>query len=103
MILFKTDQSVRAWFDGAFRIGSFVRYEKDTLIVRVPVGEFDLPTELSFPSYDVKPMESVELIASGYEWICPNCDCNNHEIGVEEMVVCKDCEEQFEVKEYYHA
>ena len=36
--------------------------------------------------------ESVDLIASGYEWICPKCDCHNDEIEVLESVTCRECE-----------
>ena len=34
-------------------------------------------------------MKTVELIASGYEWTCPECDKLNHEIEVTVTVKCK--------------
>lgn len=40
---------------------------------------------------DVDQMESVDLIASGYEWICPNCNHLNHEIEVTDVVKCGEC------------
>lgn len=46
---------------------------------------------------------SVELIASGYDWVCPNCDEFNHEIEVTEQVTCKHCQHIYTVAEYYHA
>lgn len=48
-------------------------------------------------------MDSVELIASGYEWECPECETLNKEIGVTEKVICGKCIAEFEVEEYYHA
>ena len=33
-------------------------------------------------------MDSVEIIASGYEWTCPECNTLNHEIEVPETVRC---------------
>ncbi len=43
-------------------------------------------------------MEQVNLIASGYEWICPECERFNTEIEVTETVICKglDCRAEFE-------
>jgi hypothetical protein len=34
-------------------------------------------------------MDTVDLIASGYEWICPHCDKLNHEIEATETVMCR--------------
>lgn len=48
-------------------------------------------------------MKSVELIASGYEWTCPECEAFNREIELTEMVECPECGEKFQVGEYYHA
>ena len=55
-------------------------------------------------SDDENPEESsVELIASGYDWVCPVCDHSNHEIEVTEYVVCSKCSCGFPVSEYHHA
>ena len=35
--------------------------------------------------------ECVDLIASGYEWECPNCENLNKEIEVTEQVTCSYC------------
>lgn len=42
-------------------------------------------------------MESVDLIASGYEWICPECDFLNKEIEYNEQVKCSNscCQKDF--------
>jgi phage FluMu protein Com len=48
-------------------------------------------------------MDSVELIASGYEWECPKCKVLNTEIEVTEKVKCSSCKVEFEVEDYYHA
>jgi len=47
--------------------------------------------------------ESVDLIASGYEWICPNCDYPNHEIEITESVDCKDCGNWYKTNPAEHA
>ena len=52
------------------------------------------------------PLQRVELIASGYEWTCPNPKCKehlNHEIEVKEKVKCRKCKRTFTVEEYHHA
>ena len=48
-------------------------------------------------------MESVELIASGYEWNCPKCENFNRETGVPEKVTCKECKTVCAVDDYHHA
>ncbi|MEM3452110.1 MAG: hypothetical protein QW835_00590 [Candidatus Hadarchaeum sp.] len=48
-------------------------------------------------------METVDLIASGYEWICPNCDKVNAEIEWRETVVCRHCGQQYETNHPEHA
>lgn len=48
-------------------------------------------------------MDSVELIASGYEWVCPKCDCVNDEIEITEEVECDMCGFKFTVSEIHHA
>jgi hypothetical protein len=50
-----------------------------------------------------KQEERVACIASGYEWLCPNCDGIN-EVGVwEEEVSCDWCEKAFRLLEPEHA
>jgi len=48
-------------------------------------------------------LESVELIASGYEWTCPDCETCNGEIEVTETVTCRKCKEMFPVSAHNHA
>jgi uncharacterized protein (DUF983 family) len=52
---------------------------------------------------DAKELEEVDLIASGYEWTCPNCDELNHEIEITETVCCKDCKQKYSTGETHHA
>lgn len=52
---------------------------------------------------ETKEQEGVELIASGYEWVCPICETFNQVIEVSEVVKCKKCQLEFTVKDYYHA
>lgn len=49
------------------------------------------------------PKKTVEIIASGYEWICPDCKHYNKEIEVTEHVTCEECKTKHEVKEFHHA
>lgn len=49
------------------------------------------------------PVESVELVASGYEWSCKMCDKLNHEIEVKLCVKCTECGAEFTVAEWNHA
>ena len=48
------------------------------------------------------PGESVDLIASGYEWIC-TCGRINHEIEITETVECHKCKKRYLVDEADHA
>lgn len=43
-------------------------------------------------------METVDIIASGYEWICPECNTLNKEIEYTERVKCSNpqCFTEFE-------
>jgi uncharacterized protein (DUF983 family) len=47
-------------------------------------------------------VKEVELIASGYEWTCPECEELKTEIEIKETVECKECGKQFSVADYYH-
>lgn len=51
----------------------------------------------------MKTMKTVDIIASGYEWICPNCEYLNHEIEVNEIVTCIVCEKSFGTNAPEHA
>lgn len=53
-------------------------------------------------------METVDLIASGYEWVCPHCDGRGyhsirHEIEVTPTVTCPACDITYEVRDFEHA
>lgn len=63
-------------------------------------GEWD--TQLNEPDPE-EEIESVELIASGYEWICPACEEINKEIEVNVAVTCKFCQNTYHVDDYHHA
>lgn len=47
-------------------------------------------------------MAFVDIIASGYEWICPVCEHLNNEIEVTEKVTCK-CGKVFYTNPAEHA
>jgi hypothetical protein len=44
---------------------------------------------------DVSMSKTVDLIASGYEWICPGCEILNKEIEITGTVKCHECGEEF--------
>ena len=48
-------------------------------------------------------MKTVELIASGYEWTCPECGKLRNEIEITAEVYCPECDARFEVLEFHHA
>jgi len=48
-------------------------------------------------------MEFVDLIASGYEWECPECEELNHEIEWKARVTCCSCGKVFEANLPEHA
>lgn len=50
-----------------------------------------------------KDLECVDIIASGYEWICPECNEFNKEIEITEIVVCSCCGAKFEANPPEHA
>ena len=47
--------------------------------------------------------EPVNLIASGYEWMCPECGTLNHEKITGEEVMCDECSQVFAVGDCSHA
>lgn len=51
----------------------------------------------------IEEEESIEMIASGYEWACPRCQELNHEIEVADRVECRHCRKSFPVSDYFHA
>jgi len=48
-------------------------------------------------------MKQIELIVSGYEFICPECNTFNKVIEVSEFITCSSCSTKFKVQDYYHA
>ncbi len=51
-------------------------------------------------------LDGIELIASGYEWECPNCGTENKVIAIpahREPVRCSDCKKYFAVEFANHA
>ena len=47
--------------------------------------------------------ETVDLIASGYDWICPHCNHLNKEFEAGKHVACYDCGWIFKVGGVNHA
>lgn len=50
-----------------------------------------------------QPVQEIELIARGYEWICPTCEKYNTEIEITEYVTCEDCRATYSVQDHHHA
>lgn len=48
-------------------------------------------------------LECIDLIASGYEWECPNCETLNKEIEVTKRVTCARCKSVFVTNSPEHA
>lgn len=48
-------------------------------------------------------VEAVDLVASGYEWVCPCCEELNHEIEVTEHVICPHCNVRYSANPPEHA
>jgi hypothetical protein len=46
---------------------------------------------------------TVDLIASGYEWTCPNDGTLNAEIDAPETVICTKCHRRFRASTPEHA
>jgi len=40
-------------------------------------------------------LDTVTLLASGYDWTCPMCEENNHTIEAKERVKCQFCDSEF--------
>lgn len=51
----------------------------------------------------LKQEPTVDIIASGYEWICPHCKMHNTEIEILEIVVCQDCKDWYLTNPAEHA
>ncbi len=78
---------------------SFVQYASDAHCAKCgkwQLGDADKEKPIS---------GEVEVIASGYEWICSDPDCNkfNTEIEITEHVVCSKCGKKYTVDDYHHA
>ena len=50
-----------------------------------------------------KEEPTVDIIASGYEWICPTCKEHNTEIEILETVECQQCKGWFITNPAEHA
>jgi len=48
-------------------------------------------------------MKTVNIIASGYEWICPQCETLNREIEIKKNVKCVCCDAEYETNPAEHA
>jgi len=48
-------------------------------------------------------MDTVNVIARGYEWVCPICDLLNKEIEYTTEVCCKGCYQWFKTEPPEHA
>ena len=59
-------------------------------------------TEAERTSYTIME-DTVILIASGYDWDCPECQHKNRLIASVPRVKCVKCETEFEVSDTEHA
>lgn len=48
-------------------------------------------------------MDTVDIIASGYEWRCPKCNTLNKELDCTSIVECSTCWIEFETNPPDHA
>jgi len=48
-------------------------------------------------------MKIVDVIARGYEWVCPHCQALNVEIEYREKYFCGECGQQVEANLPEHA
>ncbi len=48
-------------------------------------------------NYMYQGKDNVDIVASGYEWVCPICETLNKEISCTEVVIClkRDCKKSF--------
>ena len=69
------------------------------LLYRVQLAEYATECERR----ESVEMESVDIVAGGYGWICPNCEAYHEEIEVTETVKCVCCSGEFETNPPEHA
>ena len=48
-------------------------------------------------------MDEIDLMCSGYEWFCPDCDMPNHAIEITKEVTCEKCGHTFKTGTAEHA
>jgi len=48
-------------------------------------------------------MDEVDLMCSGYEWLCQNCETLNYEIEITKKVTCNGCGTTFKTGTAEHA
>lgn len=60
---------------------------------------------LGLDAIDIDALESVDIIASGYEWECPHCENLNKliEYPSSQAVTCEQCGEVFRADDPEHA
>jgi len=68
----------------------------------------DIPEDIKkiiTPNSNIKKLSSVDLIASGYEWECPECGgwIVDNEIPEDRIVECSICRKKFEIGIINHA
>ena len=54
------------------------------------------PADVEGVAYDPDESKLVDLVVSGYEWLCLNCHEENSEIEATENVTCRKCGKGFE-------
>lgn len=57
----------------------------------------------SLATPDLEVYDSVDIVASGYQWVCPECDELNKEIEYTLEVTCESCGVTFSTNPPEHA
>ncbi len=87
------DSLVEAWEQAKLKIECMEAEEALTNTDRVVLTDDEVDLEL----------DTLEMVAEGYEWTCPLCEELNSEIESVPLVRCKWCQHPFEVDNLEHA
>ena len=79
-----------------------------TILVREATDEIPLTITLFLnPDYieqgDIEPPDPVDVIASGYEWTCPDCGHSNKMPAYKLVVQCRKCKTEHTANPPDHA
>jgi protein-arginine kinase activator protein McsA len=72
-------------------------------LIEREAADYALAPSTLFETVDDFLEQFVDIIASGYEWMCPKCETEYHEIEYKNKVFCKECGIQWETGDPNHA